>query len=78
MLRADIGVKRAAWALVRTNLDYTRIIAPEDGIVGERKVRAGQLVSPGTQVISLVEQREWVQAYYRRRSIALHSPGRSG
>ena len=65
MLRADIGVKRAALALAHTNLNYTRILAPEDGIVGERKVRAGQLVSPGTQVISLVEQREWVQANYK-------------
>jgi len=65
VLRADVGVKRAALSLARTNLDYTRIVAPEDGIVGERRVRAGQLVSPGTQVISLVEQREWVQANYK-------------
>jgi membrane fusion protein (multidrug efflux system) len=65
VLRADIGVKRAGLALTRTNMDYTRILAPEDGIVGDRKVRAGQLVSPGTQVISLVEQRAWVQANYR-------------
>jgi membrane fusion protein, multidrug efflux system len=75
VLRADIGVKRAAWALVRTNLDYTRIVAPEDGIVGERKVRAGQLVSPGTQVISLVEQREWVQANYREDQLRYIRPG---
>jgi membrane fusion protein, multidrug efflux system len=65
VLRADVGVKRAALVLARTNLDYTRIVAPEDGIVGERKVRAGQLVSPGTQVLSLVQQEEWVQANYR-------------
>jgi membrane fusion protein (multidrug efflux system) len=65
VLQADVGVKRAALALARTNLDYTRIVAPEDGIVGERKARAGQLVSPGTQVLSLVQQREWVQANYR-------------
>ena len=65
VLRADVGVKRAALDLANTYLDYTRILAPEDGIVGERKVRAGQLVSPGTQVISLVQQREWVQANYK-------------
>jgi membrane fusion protein, multidrug efflux system len=75
VLRADIGVKRAALALARTNLDYTRIVAPEDGIVGERKVRAGQLVSPGTQVISLVEQREWVQANYREDQLRYIRPG---
>jgi membrane fusion protein, multidrug efflux system len=65
VLRADVGVKRAALALARTNLDYTRIVAPEDGIVGERKVRAGQLVSPGTQVLTLVQQNMWVQANYK-------------
>jgi membrane fusion protein (multidrug efflux system) len=65
VLRADIGVKQASRALARTNLDYTRIVAPEDGIVGERKVRAGQLVSPGTQVLSLVQQSVWVQANYK-------------
>jgi len=65
MLRADVGVKEAALALARTNLDYTRIVAPEAGIVGERKVRPGQLVSPGTQVISLVQQQAWVQANYK-------------
>jgi membrane fusion protein (multidrug efflux system) len=64
VLRADIAAKKAALDLARTNLNYTRIVAPEDGIVGERKVRAGQLVSPGTQVLSLVQQEVWVQANY--------------
>src|SRR5262249_20399492 len=53
VLRADVGVKQAALVLAKTNLAYTRVVAPEDGVVGERKVRAGQLVSPGTQVLSL-------------------------
>jgi len=65
LLRADVAVKRAALALARTNLDYTRIVAPEDGVVGERKVRSGQMVSPGTQVLSLVQQSVWVQANYK-------------
>jgi membrane fusion protein (multidrug efflux system) len=64
-LRADVAVKRAAVDLAQTNLNYTRIVAPEDGIVGERKVRAGQLVSPGTQVLSLVQQQPWVEANYK-------------
>ena len=55
--------------MARTNLDYTRIFAPEDGIVGERKVRAGQLVSPGTQVLSLVQQRVWVQANFKENQL---------
>jgi membrane fusion protein (multidrug efflux system) len=69
VLRADVSVKRAALALARTNLSYTRIVAPEDGIVGERKVRAGQLVSPGTQVLSLVQHKVWVQANYKENQL---------
>ena len=50
-----LRAKEAAVTVARTNPEYTRIVAPTDGVVGERKVRVGQLVSPGTQVISLVE-----------------------
>jgi len=69
LLRADLDFKRAALSLAMTNLGYTRIVAPEDGIVSERKVRAGQLVSPGTQVISLVQRDIWVQANYKETQV---------
>jgi membrane fusion protein (multidrug efflux system) len=69
LLRADLDSKRAALSLAMTNLGYTRIVAPEDGVVSERKVRAGQLVSPGTQVISLVQRDIWVQANYKETQV---------
>ena len=69
LLHADLDSKRAALSLAMTNLGYTRIVAPEDGIVSERKVRAGQLVSPGTQVISLVQRDIWVQANYKETQV---------
>ena len=69
MLRADLNARKAALDLTRTNIGYTRIVAPEDGMVGERKVRAGQLVSPGTQVVSLVQREKWVQANYRETQL---------
>jgi len=69
LLRADLDAKRAALSLAVTNLGYTRIVAPEDGVVSERKVRAGQLVSPGNQVISLVQRDIWVQANYKETQV---------
>jgi membrane fusion protein (multidrug efflux system) len=36
------------------NLGYTTIIAPIDGVVGNRTLRAGQFVQAGTQLMSLV------------------------
>jgi membrane fusion protein (multidrug efflux system) len=75
LLHADLSSKRASLLLARTNLDYTRIVAPEGGIVSERKVRPGQLVSPGTQVISLVQTEVWVQANYKETQVRYLRPG---
>ena len=69
LLRADLAAKKASLTLAQTNLGYTRITAPEDGVVGERKVRAAQLVSPGTQVISLVQKDSWVEANYKETQL---------
>jgi membrane fusion protein (multidrug efflux system) len=75
LLRADLNSKRAALSLATTNSGYTRIVAPEDGVVSERKVRAGQLVSPGTQVISLVQRDIWVQANFKETQVRHIHPG---
>jgi len=74
-LRADLNAKQESLKVAQTNLDYTKIVAPTDGVVGERKVRIGQLVSPGTQVISLVENTVWVQANYKETQLTNVSKG---
>jgi len=69
LLRSDLNAKKASLALAQVNLGYTRIVSPENGIVSERKVRPGQLVSPGTQVISLVQKDVWVDANYKETQL---------
>jgi len=69
-LTADLRAKDAALNVARVNLDYTRIVAPTDGVVGERKVRPGQLVTAGTQVISLVGDDIWVVANFMENQMA--------
>ena len=68
-LQADLRAKQANLTSVQVNLGYTKIYAPGDGTVGERQVRSGQLVSPGTQVISFVALTKWVQANYRETQL---------
>jgi len=68
-LQADLHSKQASLTAVQVNLGYTKIYAPGDGTVGERQVRPGQLVSPGTQVISFVALTKWVQANYRETQL---------
>jgi membrane fusion protein (multidrug efflux system) len=64
--RATITVQQATADLARINLGYTRIVAPVDGMVGQRQVQDGQYVSAGTQVISLVPLPNiWVIANYK-------------
>ena len=68
-LVADLHAKDAALTVSQVNLGYTKIAAPGDGTVGERQVRPGQLVSPGTQVIVFVSNVRWVQANYRETQL---------
>ena len=68
-LIADLHAKEAALEVAQVNLGYTKITAPEDGSVGERQVRPGQLVSPGTQVLTFVSNVKWVQANYRETQL---------
>jgi membrane fusion protein, multidrug efflux system len=68
-LVADLHAKEASLTVAQVNLGDTKIEAPADGTVGERQVRPGQLVSPGTQVISFVSTIKWVQANYRETQL---------
>ena len=68
-LQADLRAKEASLVAATVYLGYTKIYAPGDGTVGERQVRPGQLVSPGTQVISFVDVTKWVQANYRETQL---------
>jgi membrane fusion protein, multidrug efflux system len=68
-LVADLHAKEAGLTAAQVNLGYTRILSPGDGTVGERQVRTGQLVAPGTQVMTFVESIRWVQANFRETQL---------
>jgi membrane fusion protein (multidrug efflux system) len=68
-LFADLHAKEAGLQVAQVNLGYTRIVAPADGTVGERQVRPGQLVAPGTQVMTFVERIRWVAANFRETQL---------
>jgi membrane fusion protein (multidrug efflux system) len=64
--KAALAAQTAARDLAEINLGYTRIVAPVDGMVGQRLVQAGQYLSVGTQVLSLVPLPDvWVIANYK-------------
>lgn len=51
---AEVNAAEAALAGARLRLAYTRIIAPFDGVVGERQVQLGDYVTTGGNLISIV------------------------
>ena len=64
--RAALEAQKATRDLAKINLGYTRITAPVDGMISQRLVQAGQYLSVGTQVVSLVPlPHVWVIANYK-------------
>jgi membrane fusion protein, multidrug efflux system len=77
---AEAETERAAAALqqAQLNLQYTTIVAPVAGIVGQRSVHPGQNVSPGQQLMTIVpldSQNIWVTANFKETQLTLMRPG---
>jgi RND family efflux transporter MFP subunit len=51
--KAGQAEARAALSQARTSLDYTRIRAPFDGVVTEKKADSGTLASPGMPILTI-------------------------
>ncbi|MEN5249273.1 HlyD family secretion protein [Brucella pseudintermedia] len=67
---ADRDAAAASLASARLELGYTRIIAPFDGVLGRRSVQIGSLVSPGTQIVTIVPlARAYVIANYKETQL---------
>jgi membrane fusion protein (multidrug efflux system) len=61
---------RAALDTARINLGYTTITATQDGVIGVRQVKPGQLVAVGTQIATLSPlPNVWVIANYKETQI---------
>jgi membrane fusion protein (multidrug efflux system) len=77
---ADAETERAAAALqqAQLNLQYTTIVAPVGGIVGQRSVQPGQNVAPGQQLMTIVpldSQNIWVTANFKETQLTYMRPG---
>jgi membrane fusion protein (multidrug efflux system) len=75
---AEGGLKRALAALdiANFNLSYTQIIAPQDGMIGERAVRVGAFVTPGSKLLSVVPLAEaFVVANFQETQLTDVQPG---
>jgi membrane fusion protein, multidrug efflux system len=68
----------AAFDQAQLNLQYTTIVAPVDGVVGQRSVQPGQNVIPGQQLMTIVpldSQNIWVTADFKETQLTYMRPG---
>jgi len=77
---ADAETQRALAVLqqAQLNLQYTTIVAPVDGIVGQRSVQPGQNVAPGQQLMTIVpldSHNIWVTANFKETQMTHMRPG---
>jgi multidrug resistance efflux pump len=69
-LEAAVASAEAAVKLAQIDLQNTRMVAPQDGTLGEVGVRLGQYVTPGTQLMAMVPSNVWVIANFKETQIA--------
>jgi membrane fusion protein (multidrug efflux system) len=73
---ADLLGAQASLAAARLRLGYTKIVAPFDGVVGERQVQPGDYVNIGSSLINIVPlPNVYVIANYKETQLTRVRPG---
>ena len=73
---ADVLGAQAALSAARLKLGYTKIVAPFDGVVGERQVQPGDYVNIGSNLINVVPlPNVYVIANYKETQLTRVRPG---
>ena len=67
---AAVGHARAVQDLAQIDIDDTVVRAPVDGVIGNRQVRLGRLVAPGTPLLDIVPVNDvWVVANFKETQV---------
>jgi membrane fusion protein (multidrug efflux system) len=72
---AQLAAARAALDQAELNLSYTRIHAPQDGVVTKRAVRQGDVVQKDQTLGTLVFGAPWVTANFKETQLTRMRPG---
>jgi membrane fusion protein, multidrug efflux system len=73
---AHVASARASRDQAALQLSYTRVVAPQNGVVSKKSVEVGQLVQPGQPLLSVVPLEDvWVIANLKETQIKDVTPG---
>jgi len=68
--QAGLAQAQAVQSLARLDLEHCRVVAPADGVVGNRKARVGRYVTPGTTLLDLVPVQDvWIVANFKETQL---------
>ncbi|HYQ25706.1 MAG TPA: HlyD family secretion protein [Polyangiaceae bacterium] len=67
---AQVDTAKAARDLAALDLSYTKIFAPNDGVVSKKSINVGQMLSPGQSVVQLVTDKLWVTGNFKETQVA--------
>jgi membrane fusion protein (multidrug efflux system) len=72
-------VQQAQGALDRAELDlsHTRVVAPQDGWVTERRVEQGDYVQVGSALLIIVSPQVWITANFKETQLTRLRPGQT-
>ena len=62
--KAQIKTYEAAVETAKINLDFTRLVAPIDGIAGQAQLQVGALVTPGSGIVTSVSTVNPIKVYF--------------
>lgn len=75
-VQADLAHEQGLEEQAQLNLSYTTIVAPVDGVVGNRALRVGQYVQAGTPLMSVVPlMNVYVVANFKETQLTYVRPG---
>jgi membrane fusion protein (multidrug efflux system) len=67
---ARVQTAQATRDLAALDLSYTKIYAPEDGVVSKRAINVGQMVQPGAAIVALVPTSHlWITGNFKETQL---------
>ena len=68
--QAAVGIQRANLEMAKLNIQYTTIVAPVTGVIGQRAVQVGQQIQPGQELMSVIPiEGLWITADFKETQL---------
>ncbi len=72
---ADLKALEAIMNQARLNLEYTNVVAPNSGVVTNRRIEKGSYVSVGSPLFAIVPDKIWIVANFKENQVGQMKPG---